>query len=152
MLKGKQKFEELDLIKRKKLKRAIGYRTYIKRRGKWLALGGIGTRGEAIMKGERSALSTLAASFKIAPTSQIVYGMESSRIPDPFRFRGYRIQGAQRIPLQEEWIQKAGTRKEGATAKGARLASFGERMEIKGSRSRKLNFGRKNARRKIEFW
>lgn len=140
---------EITAIDRKKIKKkARGYKTLIKRRGKWYEVAGVRTRGEAIRTGERTALSTLAASFKIKQFGE-VEGIETARRPSQLIFRQYKIKGKQRIQTPDEWIQKAGTRKEGITIKGARLYSIGERKEIRLSR---LKAGGKNAKKKINIF
>ena len=139
-----------DYLNRKRLKEKIlGYKTLIKRKGRWLELGGITTRQEAIQKGEKIALGTLAASFSIRPTSKLIEGSEIPYEPSNIAFRNYIIRGNQRIPQANLWIQKSGSAKEGITVRGARLASYGERQEIKSLRlkSNILNSRRINVKK-----
>jgi hypothetical protein len=149
--------------KKKKGKIAKAFKTFVKRRGKYRELSGIFAKGEAIRRGEQAAMTTLAASFKVTPTKGFVEGFETSRIPPSNIFRAYKIRGQARQALKDEWIQKAGTRKEGMTIRGARLAAHGERLELMAARKQSMkkqklnnsiiNFRRKNATKKsFSLW
>ena len=135
--------------RRKKESFIKGYKTLVRRHRKWFELPGIEPRQEAIQKGEKIALGTLAASFSIKPTSKFIEGSEIPYEPSNIAFRNYIIRGNQRIPQANLWIQKSGSAKEGITVRGARLASYGERQEIKSLRlkSNILNSGRTNVKR-----
>lgn len=121
---------------------AKAYKTYFLRKGKRVYLPGVSLRGEAIRKGERKAVTSIAATFGIEPTNVQMPGIESQYKPSPVVFRGYKIRGKAKIPLEDQWIQKAGTRAE-KTIRGARLASRSEVAELQSFRkARKGRFFR----------
>lgn len=110
--------------KRIQVKRGVtGFQTFVRRFGKFKALSGITTRAEAIRKGESVARSTLAATFKIKPTTTLVSGIEAEYLPSK-AFRGYRIVKGKKLPTPEQWIQM----------RGRRLESIGERKSIQAAR------------------
>ena len=91
--------------------------------------------GAALQTGQRAATKSLAATFKIlesgilesgrAAAADVTEHVDTSVFRKPF-------------PMSKMWkekgeifVQKAGTRREGYTAPGARLASVGEKMEIR---------------------
>lgn len=118
----------------KSLAKTLGYRTYFYSKGVKTYLPGIDERSRAIQKGETKALKSIAAKFGIEP-SGYVYGKEEAYTPSKAIFRGYKIRKTSTIPLKDEWIQKAGTRRE-PTVKGARLATRTEVNELLGFRRR----------------
>jgi hypothetical protein len=142
-----------DILSKEKKKKLLAkaYMTLTRRRGKWFELGKPTLKQEAIKRGERYTTQTLGASFKIQPTQKFVEGVENGYNPNPLVFRTYAIRGRTRVPLENTWIQKAGTRREGTTVRGARLASTGERAEIRNalrrrSSNQKINLVRKNVK------
>jgi len=106
-----------------------GFDVYVKRRGKWIKVSREAlTRAEAIKTGAGITKQTLAASFKIVGTKELVEKKDTAFTPSPTIFRSYRVSKGKRIPLGDTWIQK----------KGKRLGSFGEVSEIQ--RARKGGF------------
>lgn len=90
--------------------RALGFKTFIKRKGKVKWLPGIRERGSAIRFGESEALSSLAATFGIKKTNVKISKKESSYIPSKKLFRDYRISKSKRIQLKDIYIQRRGKR------------------------------------------
>jgi len=113
-----------------------GYKTFIYRGGKKQYLSGVAPRGEAIRKGEARVLRTIAAKFGIEKTRIPVRERLLSYKPSERIFRRYKIKGKKKIPLEDEWIQKAGTKRE-PTIKGARLAARSEVRELLSFRRKK---------------
>lgn len=107
---------------------STAFKLFVKRYGKYKEIPGLFARGEAIRKGEEITLKTLARSFKIAATKGYIknIGLEEYQ-PQPLKFRTYKIRKGKRIPLKEEWIQKA----------KYSLGSMGERREIQAARRKK---------------
>jgi hypothetical protein len=103
------------------LKRA--YRLLVKKKGEWVGYGEATTKGEALRRGEKWALSGLGATFKVQPTGEFIRtrGGETYT-PSRLRFRGYKIKEGKKVPLKDTFIQRArkvlgvgsrlGTRKE----------------------------------------
>lgn len=108
-----------------------GFLTLIKRRGKFISLPGIRTKGEALRFGERAAKNTLGATFKVKATKKLVLGKQTSYRPSSNLFRDYRISKGKRVYTPDTFIQK----------RGKRLSFLGEIEEIQ--RSRKLKGGRR---------
>jgi hypothetical protein len=93
---------------KRKTPKIKGYVTYIKRYGQYKPLAGVRPRGEAVRVGESVALRTLAASFRIRQAQNIekpAYGNLQYKPSNVFR--SYKIRRGKKIPLQNEWIQKA---------------------------------------------
>jgi len=107
-----------------------GYKTFYIKGGEKFYLKGVAPRGKAIKKGASFVLGNLRATFGVEKTRMLTQAKDINYQTERNVFRDYRISGAKRIPLKDLWIQKAGTRKEGVTIKGARLRSRGERQEI----------------------
>ncbi len=103
------------------------YKAWIKRRGKWVPLAGIYTKAMAIRRGEKIAKRTLAATFKISPTAKFIKAIPEKYEPSPKIFRRYKIVKGKKVPLVEEWIQKA----------KFRLGTRGEVKEIQLARRKK---------------
>lgn len=117
------KIREPPIVKMRRkpeLKFSKAYQTWIKRAGRWRALSGVYAKGEAIRRGERESIRTLAATFKITPTEKLIKAPPVEYKPSPRMFRGYRIVKGKIVPLKEEWIQKA----------RFRLGTIGEVKEI----------------------
>jgi hypothetical protein len=91
-------------------KKQRGYFTFIKRFGKFIKQPGIRGKGKALMFGEKIAKSTLAATFKVKPSKQFIYGSGYSYKPSSNIFRATRIKKGRRIPLKDTFIQKRGKR------------------------------------------
>jgi hypothetical protein len=93
------------------IKKVAGYEVFVRRKGMFKKVGGVYAKGEAIKKGEKEALRTLAATFKIKPSKGeiLAYGAQEY-IPTPKEFRTYAIRRGKRIPIKEQWIQKRGRR------------------------------------------
>lgn len=134
---------------RKKL--AKGFKTFFIKNRKKVYLPGIRPRKEAIVEGEKTVLSDLKATFGIEPTNVEVFGDNQDYEPNMNIFRNYRIRGNSRIPIENTWIQKAGTQKEGVTIKGARLAGSGERQEIQLFKKMKSK-NRKKKKGGVSLW
>lgn len=135
--KGKKEITNLFIPKKPKLE--TGYIVMVKRGGKWVKLSGIYPKAEAIKKGAKHVLETLAATFKIVPTKKIVKAIQPSETkPSPLHFREYQIVKGKKVPLKDIWIQKAGWKIEAPTAKGARLGRRSEVEEILAARRRKI--------------
>ena len=110
------------------IKFSYGYKTLVKRRGKWFELGGISPRAKAIQKGQEYSLKTLGRSFKIVPTKkQLAVPKPYKEYKPSIKFRSYKIKKKKKIPLKDEWIQRV---------KYA-LSTFGEKREIKAARKSK---------------
>jgi len=118
-------------------KLSSGFRTYVLRKGQKEYLSGVAPRGQALEKGAKRVMSDLSATFGVEKTKQLVQGIDSGFKPSKLVFRDYKIKGSNRVNLVDEYIQKAGTRKEGLTIKGARLASLGERKELRSFRKKR---------------
>ena len=84
------------------------YRLLVKRFGKYKPMGEF-TRGRALMKGERIAKTTLAASFKLEPTSKLL-NKKDIDFAVGREFRSYKIKKGKKVPLMDEFIQRRGTR------------------------------------------
>jgi len=67
------------------------------------------TKAEALIRGSDITLKNLARSFKIIPTgkSKEVFGVDELIMPEPLKFRGYKIRKGRKIPLQDEFIQRS---------------------------------------------
>jgi hypothetical protein len=122
------KKQEVSFFKKqeiKPIKRAQAFLALIKRQGKYKALIGLYPKAKAIRTGEIAARTTLARSFKVVPTNRFIeYQGEEAYQPGEMVFRPYKIRKGMKIPLEDEWIQRA----------KYSLASFGERKEIKAAR------------------
>ena len=112
----------LTSAERRRLKQVAGraraYKLFVKRGGKFRQRGKLMTRGEAKRRGARIARDTLAASFKIRATEKFVKRRNVPFTPSPETFRTYKIKGQQRIPLEDEWIQRRGKRLRARTEVG----------------------------------
>lgn len=106
----------------------LGFRTQVKRGGRYVSLPGVFAKGEALRRGAAVTTRDISASFRIVPTSQRVKA-GNDFTPNRNIFRSYRIQGRRRIGLFNEFIQKSGTRRE-PTVRGARLASSSEIRDL----------------------
>ena len=131
-----KKSKERQLNKREKEILANAFRTYYLRQGKREYLPGFSTRAEAIRRGETKVLGGVAATFGVEETSQLIRTRDEGYSPSEKIFRNYRIKGKNRIALGEEWIQKAGTRRE-PTVRGARLSARSEIKELLSFRRRR---------------
>ena len=85
----------------------------LKRKGKFKPLSGVYTKEAALDIGAGKAATTLAATFKIekaagTPTSRTPYSGSFARYGTAFR--GYKISHGRKVPLQDTYIQKRGTR------------------------------------------
>jgi len=93
------------------------------------------TRGRALAVGEREALKTLGATFGVEAT-----GKKTRQKDIDFNlskaFRTFKFQGGKKVPLNDLFIQKSGTRRD-PTIKGARLASRSEINELISLRRRR---------------
>lgn len=118
------KFKSSDIRKAT----SSGFRTEVKRAGKYVPLAGVFSKGEALKRGVFVTSRDISASFRIVPVSQRVEAT-NDYTPNSNVFRSYRIEGSKRIPLYNTYIQKAGTRKE-PTIRGARLASNSEIKDL----------------------
>ena len=88
-------------------KMTTGFRTLVKRKGVYKAVGRVLPKAEAIKFGEGIATRTLAASFRVTPTKvPVIAAKIKDYKPSPLRFRGYKIKKGKKIPLDDEWIQK----------------------------------------------
>lgn len=114
-------------FKRKKGKKTRGYRTLVKRRGKWFSIGGVAPRGIALKLGERYTTKTLGARFKAEPTSMLLESDGDSAYKAPLSFRDYTIKRGRKVPLIDEFIQR----------NRFRLSSKQERSEIKSAKRSK---------------
>lgn len=123
--------------RRRKVMGGEAFKTFVLRRGRKEYLPGVALKGEAIRRGETVARESLVATFGVEKTNIRLPGMDTEYKPSELAFRGYKIRGTSRIPLKDTWIQKAGTRKEGPTIRGGRLASIGERRELASFRTRR---------------
>ena len=115
-------------IKSKKIVKKQGYVALVKRYGQWFKISPVVSRETAIYYGVQETRQSLGARFKIVKSKypiQMKVGFKMREPPEKI-FRKYKVKHKKRIPLEEEWIQKAPTR----------LASFGERREIQ--RRRKM--------------
>lgn len=121
----------LGISSKKARKLSQAYRLLIKRSGRYNPIG-VYTKGKALLEGEKITRGTLAASFKIEPINRYL------DVPDiDFRpsniFRTYKIRQGKKIPLQNEFIQRRGTR----------LSSRSEVKEILGFKRTKQRKGRR---------
>lgn len=112
-------------LRKKPKQRAVPtYSTFVRRRGEWFILGKPEPRGKALRKGAKYALTTLGASFKVAPTGKKVKGLKDIKFKPSTRFfRGPKQKGEGLI-----FIQRGGA--EPIYVRGGRLATRGERKEI----------------------
>jgi len=93
--------------KKKELKRGSRlFQTQVRVKGKYVALPGFAVRGKALKKGERAALSSPIASFKIVPTRRVIAAPETKYKPSSFFFRDYSIKRGKPAPLKDEYIQR----------------------------------------------
>ncbi|GAH38363.1 unnamed protein product, partial [marine sediment metagenome] len=119
----------------KKLKKVLGYQLYVKRFGEFKAIDGVRPKGRAIQAGERITRETLARTFRVTPTKQYVKAPEIPFVPSPKVFRRYKVRRGVKVPLQQEWIQRAkfslGTRGEVLEIKAARRKSK-SKIKLKG--------------------
>ena len=119
----------LSLITKAKKLLSKGYKTFYYLKGKKKYIGGIAPRTKAIKIGESKVLSSISARFGIESIDIPVTSSDLEYTPSARVFRGYKIKGQARIPLQDQWIQRAGTRRE-PTVRGARLAARSEVREL----------------------
>lgn len=129
---AQQKKESLKSAMRK----IRSWDVYVKRKGKYRKIADNLPRNLAEKTGADYTLRTLAARFKLVPqeTSPRIK-KDINYEPDSSVFRNFEIRGNNQIPLKDEWIQLAGTRRE-PTVKGARLrarSEVGELLSFKGS-------------------
>lgn len=88
----------------------IGYRTFIKKKGKKVYLAGIRAKGEAILFGEEVALQGTQATFGVEKAGTSVIGGRKSFTPSNKLFRTYRIKKGERLALTDTFIQRKGKR------------------------------------------
>lgn len=87
-----------------------GYKAYIKRGGQTREVPGIFSKGEALRVGERTALSSLAATFGIKKTGFKVKSKSPSYKVNTKLFRSFKIKKGKPIALTNEYIQRRGQR------------------------------------------
>lgn len=107
-------------------KRSKAFQLFVKSNGRFLALGRPTTRGRAIRAGESFVSKTLSRRFKILPTRFETDLMDIKYQPSR-AYREYKISRGRRIPLNDEWIQRA----------RFSLSSAGEKLSIKAARRAK---------------
>jgi len=103
-----------------------GFETFVRKRGKWIKVGAPAPKAVALRKGAKYVRETLAATFRVAPTAKKVRAVDAKFAPSPKVFRAPKRKT--KIP-GEVFIQRGG--KEPVFVKGARLATRGERRQIK---------------------
>jgi len=81
-------------------------------------------------------LQSLSARFGIEQSNYIRGNDIVDYKPSERIFRAFKIKGQNKILLEDQWIQKSGTKQE-RTIKGARLASRSEKLELLKYRKRK---------------
>lgn len=121
----------LGLSPKKARKLSQAYRLFVKQRGKYNPIG-VYTKGKALLEGEKITRGTLAASFKIEPINRYLDVPDIDFKPSNI-FRTYKIRKGKRISLQNEFIQRRGTR----------LSSRSEVKEILGFKRAKQRKGRR---------
>ncbi len=101
----------IALKKLKKQKgRVRGWQLFVKKEGKFRAVGKPQPKHKAIKRGAKVTRSTLSATFATRPTSTQVKGKKLKFTPSKEVFRNFKRKGNQRIPLDNTWIQKRGKR------------------------------------------
>jgi hypothetical protein len=102
-----------------------GFAVLVKRKGKYRPLRGIYTKEEALGLGSYNVARTLAASFKVVASEKPVTSRFSKAYFGQYRgiLRGYKIRKGQAIPLQDEFIQRRGTRL-GRSSEVAEIMSY----------------------------
>ncbi len=106
----------------------VGFDVYIKRKGKWIKISKKAlTRAKALQLGARRTRETLAARFKIVKSKKPVEVTREVFKPSPEIFRAYKIVKGKKVPLRDEYIQKA----------SKRLGTMGEVREIQTFRKSK---------------
>lgn len=106
---------------------------YVKSKGKYRKIADNLPRNLAEKTGADYVLNKIETRFKLVGDKKGTKKKDINYEPDPAVFRNYLIRKGMRVPLADEWIQKAGTRAE-PTVRGARLRSRGERASIRRSR------------------
>jgi len=97
-----------DSDKRKKKIKEVGYIPLVKRRGKFIAVSKVPLeKGKALYLGKKTAEKTLAARFKIVKKGKARPSALPSIKEVGKKFRGYRIIKGRKVPLKDEFIQKA---------------------------------------------
>lgn len=126
---------ESSLARTRRLRNLLlGYKTFLKRRGKKVYLPGIAPRGKALRKGTRATKETLAATFGIEEAGFTSESDVSFNVPGN-DFRDYLIRGRKKIALQDTFVQRSGSAREGGAG---RLSNRGEIFEIRGSKKGRL--------------
>lgn len=104
----KQSFSPITKKETFKTQKIQSYIPQVRRKGKWITLGGGKEfeKSEAIKVGEREALGTLAASFRVVKGKKLIEGIEKRYNPKEDIFRTYSKKGDKKIQLDDMWIQK----------------------------------------------
>ena len=114
------------------------YQPMVRKRGKWVLLGKALPKGLALRMGAAEVKKTLAATFRIVPTGKKTEKADLPFVVSEKVFRRPKIGALGAQPLT--FIQRGG--REVSFVKGARLASLGERRQIRLLRTTKTtNFG-----------
>jgi hypothetical protein len=116
----------LKTVKTKILLRKVKeFLAQVKVKGQFVTVGR-GTKAVAVRIGERQALGSLAATFRVRPSGEFldVNQAEKSLTPNARIFRGYKVSHGQKIPLEDTWIQR----------RGKRLVTFTERSLLQTAR------------------
>lgn len=128
------------------------YDVYVKRSGKYRKIADNLNRNRAEKFGAEYVLKTLASRFKLVedPQAKPKFKTDINYEPDSAIFRNYQIKKNRQVPLKDEWIEFAGTKKEPTSRFGARLGSGNEVSEILGfKRAANRNvFGFKSRKRR----
>lgn len=115
---------------RRRKKRRKGYRTFVIKKGKRVFLPGVTVRSLALLKGQRETLRTLRATFGIKEAGTI----ESEAFAESFKpskaFRQFVFRKGKKIPVENLYIERAGTKREPTPIKQARLVSPIARKEL----------------------
>jgi len=128
------KSKKLALERSQLLKsRAREFLAQLKVRGRFVTIGK-GSRSEAIKLGARGALGSLAATFRVVPSGNVLNvnpSSETAYIPSAKIFRTYKVVKGQKVPLENTWIQR----------RGQRLVTSQERSSLQGARQRARRSG-----------
>lgn len=109
-----------------------GFDVFVRKSGKFKTVGTNLPIGKANLLGAKEVTSTLAATYRVRASGRTTTLPDVGFKPSSKIFRAPFKKS--KLNDSMTYIQKAGTRREGPTIKGARLASIGERQALSAAR------------------